>query len=68
MKIKHKVAVITGGNSGIGLATAEEFKAQGARVVVFGRSRNTLDVADKTIGGRYYDGRVHFDAELSHRV
>ena len=35
VKLKGKVAVITGGNSGIGLATAQEFKAQGAEVVIF---------------------------------
>jgi len=50
MKLKGKVAVITGGNSGIGLATAKDFKAQGARVVIFGRSQRALDVADQTIG------------------
>ena len=33
MKLQNKIAVITGGNSGIGLATAHEFKAQGARVL-----------------------------------
>ena len=49
MKLKGKVAVITGGNSGIGLATAKDFKAQGARVVIFGRSQRALDVADQTI-------------------
>ncbi|MCH7916305.1 MAG: SDR family oxidoreductase [Deltaproteobacteria bacterium] len=50
MKLKGKVAVITGGNSGIGLATAKDFKAQGARVVIFGRSQRALDVANQTIG------------------
>ena len=50
MKLKDKVAVITGGNSGIGLATAQEFKAQGARVVIFGRNQETLDKAVHTMG------------------
>ena len=50
MKLKEKVAVITGGNSGIGLATAREFKAEGARVVIFGRNQGTLDEAVRTIG------------------
>jgi NAD(P)-dependent dehydrogenase (short-subunit alcohol dehydrogenase family) len=45
MKLLDRVAVITGGNSGIGLATAREFKANGAKVVIFGRSRKTLDNA-----------------------
>jgi NAD(P)-dependent dehydrogenase (short-subunit alcohol dehydrogenase family) len=48
MKLDNKVAVITGGNSGIGLATAREFKANGAKVVIFGRDRRTLDQA---VGG-----------------
>ena len=50
MKLKGRVAVITGGNSGIGLATAREFKANGAKVVIFGRSRQTLDQAEKILG------------------
>ncbi len=45
MKLTGKVAVITGGNSGIGLATAQEFKAQGAEVVIFGRTQKTLEDA-----------------------
>jgi NAD(P)-dependent dehydrogenase (short-subunit alcohol dehydrogenase family) len=50
MKLQNKVAVITGGNSGIGLATALEFKANGAKVVIFGRSRQTLDQAAARLG------------------
>jgi len=50
MKLSSKVAVITGGNSGIGLATAREFQANGAKVVIFGRSRQTLDQAAATLG------------------
>jgi NAD(P)-dependent dehydrogenase (short-subunit alcohol dehydrogenase family) len=50
MRLSGKVAVITGGNSGIGLATAKEFKANGAQVVVFGRSRQTLDQTVASLG------------------
>jgi NAD(P)-dependent dehydrogenase (short-subunit alcohol dehydrogenase family) len=49
-KLKGKVAVITGGNSGIGLATAKEFVEQGAHVVISGRDRKTLDEAVREIG------------------
>jgi len=50
VKLKDRVAVITGGNSGIGLATAREFKANGAKVSIFGRSRQTLDQAAASLG------------------
>jgi NAD(P)-dependent dehydrogenase (short-subunit alcohol dehydrogenase family) len=50
MKLSNRVAVITGGNSGIGLATAREFVANGAQVAIFGRSRQTLDQAAASIG------------------
>jgi NAD(P)-dependent dehydrogenase (short-subunit alcohol dehydrogenase family) len=50
-KLEGKVAVITGGNSGIGLATAKEFKEQGAQVVITGRDQQTLDQAAREIGG-----------------
>ena len=46
-----KVAVITGGNSGIGLAAAREFKKNGAKLVIFGRSRKSLDQAAASLGG-----------------
>jgi NAD(P)-dependent dehydrogenase (short-subunit alcohol dehydrogenase family) len=50
MKLQDKVAVITGGNSGIGLATAGEFKENGAKLVIFGRNRQTLDQAVAKLG------------------
>ena len=47
----NKVAVITGGNSGIGLATAREFNRRGARVVISGRDEKTLAEAAASMGG-----------------
>ncbi len=51
MKFNSKIAVVTGGNSGIGLATAQEFKAQGARVIIIGRKADAVEKAAKEIGG-----------------
>jgi len=45
-----KVVVITGGNSGIGLATAKRFSDEGAKVAISGRSQKTLDEAVKYVG------------------
>src|SRR6201990_2362727 len=50
MRLRHKTAVITGGNSGIGLATAKLFVAEGARVIITGRNRATLEPAAKELG------------------
>ena len=50
-KLEGKVAVVTGGNSGIGLATAKEFAREGARVVITGRDTRTLAEAAREIGG-----------------
>ena len=49
-RLKDKVAVITGGNSGIGLATAKLFAAEGAQVVITGRRQAALDEAARIIG------------------
>lgn len=49
-KLDKKVAVITGGNSGIGLATAKEFIEQGARVIITGRNKATMEEALKLLG------------------
>ena len=45
-----KVAVVTGGSSGIGLAIAKEFASHGAKVIITGRQRAKLDAAAKEIG------------------
>jgi NAD(P)-dependent dehydrogenase (short-subunit alcohol dehydrogenase family) len=50
MKLQSKTALITGGNSGIGLATAQLFIAEGARVAITGRNQKTLDAAAKGLG------------------
>jgi NAD(P)-dependent dehydrogenase (short-subunit alcohol dehydrogenase family) len=50
MRLQGKVAVVTGGNSGIGLASAKRLHDEGARVVITGRDARTLDAAVGTIG------------------
>ena len=51
-RFNDKVAVITGGSSGIGLATARRFIADGARVVITGRNQEALDAAVAKLGDR----------------
>ena len=49
-RLEGKVAVITGGSSGIGLATAQRFVEEGAYVFITGRRQSQLDQAVKQIG------------------
>src|SRR5205814_8144709 len=48
-RLEGKVAVVTGGNSGIGLATAKRLQEEGAKIAIAGRNKKTLDEAVRTI-------------------
>lgn len=51
-RLQGKIAVITGGNSGIGLATAKTFINEGAQVVIAGRDKKTLDKTASELGAK----------------
>ncbi len=63
--MENKVILITGGNSGIGYATAEEFIAQGAKVIITGRNKEKVEEAANNLGvvgivadqGKYSDAK-----------
>jgi NAD(P)-dependent dehydrogenase (short-subunit alcohol dehydrogenase family) len=58
MKLAGAAAIVTGGSSGLGKATAEAFAAKGARVAVFDRNGEAADAVAKTIGGLALAGDV----------
>jgi NAD(P)-dependent dehydrogenase (short-subunit alcohol dehydrogenase family) len=60
-RLEGKVAVVTGGNSGIGLATAKRFLDEGAKVAISGRNQKTLQEAVKSLG----DGVVAVKADTA---
>ena len=51
MNLQNKTAVVTGGGTGIGLAVAKRFAAEGAHVIITGRRKEVLDDAVAEIGG-----------------
>lgn len=53
MKLANKIALVTGGNSGIGLATAKLYKEQGAQVIITARSNETFEKAKKEFGAHF---------------
>lgn len=53
-RLQNKTALITGGNSGIGFATAKEFLEQGANVIITGRSQALLDEAKQALQGKVH--------------
>src|SRR6476620_2271661 len=50
-KLNGKIALITGGTTGLGFATAERFLSEGADVIITGRRQAELDSAVKRLGG-----------------
>src|SRR5918994_4450673 len=64
-KLEGKVAVITGGNSGIGLATAQRFVSDGAYVFITGRRQSELDKAVKQIDKNNISGVQGDDSNLA---
>jgi NAD(P)-dependent dehydrogenase (short-subunit alcohol dehydrogenase family) len=67
-KLAGKVAVITGGNSGIGLATAHQFVQEGAKVILFGQNQETLTAAVDQLGDQAMavQGDVTNSQDLEH--
>lgn len=51
MRLKDKTAIITGGGTGIGLATARAFYQEGAKIILFGRRKEKLEKAVEKLGG-----------------
>lgn len=49
-KLNNKLAIVTGGNSGIGYATAKELIAEGAKVIITGRRKEAIEKAAEALG------------------
>jgi NAD(P)-dependent dehydrogenase (short-subunit alcohol dehydrogenase family) len=62
MRFEDKIALITGGTSGMGLATARRFLAEGAQVVITGRDKTRLDAAAEELAGEARVLAVRSDA------
>jgi NAD(P)-dependent dehydrogenase (short-subunit alcohol dehydrogenase family) len=72
-RFEGKTVLVTGGNSGIGLAAAQAYAAEGARVVITGRDENSLAAARESLGAnaiaiRNVAGTVAAARELAQRL
>src|SRR6516225_6353956 len=68
VKLTGKKALITGGNSGIGLATAKLFVDEGAEVIITGRNQQTLDEAIKLLGPKAHGIKVEITDSAARRA
>jgi NAD(P)-dependent dehydrogenase (short-subunit alcohol dehydrogenase family) len=59
LQFAGKVAIVTGGSSGIGLAAAKQLAQEGAKVVIAGRTKETIDAAVAEIKVRFRYIRSH---------
>ena len=57
-KLDNKIALVTGGSTGMGLDTARLFIKEGAKVVITGRNRSTVEAAAREIGADFVQGDV----------
>ncbi|MEN3751803.1 SDR family NAD(P)-dependent oxidoreductase [Mangrovibacter sp. SLW1] len=60
--LENKVALITGGSSGIGLATAQKFVYEGAKIIITGRNKEALDPAIHQLGN---DNAIAIQSDVS---
>lgn len=64
MRLKNKVAIITGGSRGIGFATADKFLSEGAIVIITASSQESADQAVEKLREKYPEATVRESARI----